>query len=104
MYARGVSIHLRQKTGRQFAEALERDVLPMLRQQNGFKDEISFVSTDRDEALAISFWERQEDADAYHRNVYPSMLKSLAHVVAGTPRVEAYEVSTSTFHRIASEN
>lgn len=104
MYARSISIHLRAKTGRQFAEALAQDVLPMLRQQNGFKDEISFVATDRDEALAISLWERQEDADAYHRDVYPKMLKSLAQVVAGTPRVEAYEVSTSTFHKIASKN
>jgi hypothetical protein len=32
------------------------------------------------------------------------VLKSLAKVVEGTPVVESYEVSNSTFHKIASRN
>jgi len=104
MYACNVSMHLRANTAREFARALQQDVLPMLRKQSGFTDGISFVAADCRDAMAISLWERQEDADAYNRDVYPKVLRSLAKVVEGTPRIEAYEVSNSTFHEIGSKN
>jgi len=34
----------------------------------------------------------------------PAVLKSLAKVVEGTPKVENYEVANSTFHKIAARN
>jgi len=52
-------------------------------------DEISFVAPDRSEAVAISLWDRKENADNYSRNIYPQVLTSLARVVEGTPTVEA---------------
>lgn len=104
MYARNVSLHLKANTAREFTQTLEKDVLPLLRRQNGFKDEISFVAPDRAEAVAISLWDRKESADTYTRDIYPQVLKSLAKVVEGTPKVEAYEVSNSTFHNIAARN
>ena len=102
MYARNVSLHLKANTAPQFTQTLEKDVLPLLRKQNGFKDEISFVAPDRSEAVAISLWDRKENADKYGRDIYPQVLTSLAKVVEGTPTVHAYEVSNSTFHKIAS--
>jgi hypothetical protein len=104
MYARNVSIQLKPNTAGDFTRTLEQDVLPLLRKQDGFKDEISFVAPDRSAAVAISLWNRKEDADNYSRNTYPQVLTSLAKVVEGTPKVEAYEVSNSTFHKIAARN
>jgi len=104
MYARNVTMHLKANTAGQFTETLERDVLPLLRKQNGFRDEISFVAPDRSEAVAISLWDGQENADNYSRDIYPQVLTSLANVVEGTPKVEAFEVSNSTFHEIAAKN
>jgi len=104
MYARNESLHLKANTAGEFTQTLEKDVLPLLRKQNGFKDEISFVAPDRSEAIAISLWDRKEDADNYSRDIYPQVLTSLAKVVEGTPKVEAYEVSNSTFHKIAARN
>jgi hypothetical protein len=49
-------------------------------------------------------WDRKESADAYARDTYPAVLKSLANVLDGTPKVDTYEVSNSTFHKIASSN
>jgi len=97
-------MHLKANTAGEFTQTLEKDVLPLLRKQNGFKDEISFVASDRSEAVAISLWDRKENADAYSRDVYPQVLKSLTKVLEGTPKVESYEVSNSTFHKIASSN
>jgi len=104
MYARNVSMHLKANSAGDFTRTLEKDVLPLLRKQTGFKDEISLVDAGRSEAVAISLWDRKENADAYSRNIYPQVLRSLTSVVEGTPKVEAFEVSNSTFHKIASSN
>ena len=104
MYARNISLHLKANTAREFTQTIEKDVLPLLRKQNGFKDEISFVAPDGAVAVAISLWDRKEDAESYSRDTYPQVLKSLSKVVEGTPTVAAFEVSNSTFHKIASSN
>ena len=104
MYARNVTMHLKANTAGDFTRTLEKDVLPLLRKQTGFKDEISFVAPDRSEAIAISLWDRKENADNYSRNFYPQVLTSLAKVVEGIPTVEAYEVSNSTFHKISASS
>jgi len=101
MYARNVAITLKHRTtAAEFTRTLEQDVLPMLRKQDGFKDEITFVAADGREVLAISLWDRQDNAESYGRNIYPAVLKSLGKVVDGSPMVTSYEVSSSTFHKI----
>jgi hypothetical protein len=47
-------------------------------------------------------WDNKEHAEAYNRGTYPEVTKILARVVEGTPQVETYEVSNSTFHKIAA--
>ena len=102
MYARNVSLNLKPNTAREFTQTFEKDILPMLSKQNGFKDEITFVQPNGKEVLAISLWDRKESADQYGRDTYPQVLKGLAKVVEGTPAVQAYEVCNSTFHKIAA--
>jgi hypothetical protein len=104
MYARNVTLHLKANTAPEFTRTLETDVLPILRKQNGFKDEITFVAPGGADAVAISLWDRKENADAYSRDTYPEVLKSLAKVVEGTPEVENYEVANSTCHKIAARS
>jgi hypothetical protein len=104
MYARNVTLHLKANRAPEFTRTFETDVLPILRQQNGFKDEITFLAPDGADAVAISLWDRKENADAYSRDTYPAVLKSLANVVEGTPQVQTYEVANSTCHKIAARN
>ena len=104
MYARNVSISLKPNTSSEFTQTFEKDILPLLRKQNGFKDEITFLGEDGKDAVAISLWDRKESADVYSRETYPQVLKGLAKVVSGTPEVHAYEVSNSTFHKIAAKS
>jgi len=104
MYARNVTLHLKANTAPEFTRTFETDVLPILRKQNGFKDEITFLAPGGADAVAISLWDRKENADAYSRDTYPAVLKSLANVVEGTPQVQTYEVANSTCHKIAARN
>jgi heme-degrading monooxygenase HmoA len=103
MFARTVRMHLKPNSVTQFTETMEKDVIPLLRKQQGFKDEITLLPADgSNEAVAISFWEKRENADAYQRAAYPDVLKAVAKVADGAPQVQTSEVSNSTWHKIAA--
>jgi heme-degrading monooxygenase HmoA len=102
MFARNVSMRLKPHAAAEFTRAFEDEVIPLLRKQRGFQDEITFIAPGGLEAIGISLWEQQEDADAYDRRTSPEVQKVLAKVVEGIPQVRSYEVSNSTFHIIAA--
>ena len=102
MFARKVSLQLKPNSVTEFTQTIENDIIPLLRKQQGFQDEIAFVVPDGTEAVSVSVWTRKEHAEAYHRGTYPRVLKALANVVEGTPQVHTYEVSNSTFHKIVA--
>ena len=102
MFARSVSIQLKPGLGTKFTQTLEKEIIPMLRKQKGFQDEITFVTPTGKDVVAISLWDLKENADAYSRGTYPTVLKALDQVVDGTPEVDTYEVCSSTFHKIAA--
>src|ERR1700730_15438042 len=102
MFARSVSIRLKKNSAAEFTQTIENEVLPLLRKQKGFQDELTFIVSGGSEAIATSLWDRKESADAYSRDGYPAVLKSLAKVAEGTPQVHTYDVSNSTFHKIAA--
>jgi hypothetical protein len=62
---------------------------------------LTFVTPDGKEAVGISLWDQKADADTYNRDAYQQVLKAMGRVVEGTPQVHSYEVSNSTFHKIA---
>ncbi len=101
MFARNVSIHLKSNMLSDYTRTFEKDVLPLLRKQNGFKDEITFAGPGGVDVTAISLWENKTDAEAYNTNIYPQVLKTMARFIEGTPRVQTSDVVTSTFHKIA---
>ena len=102
MFARRVYMHLKPNSVREFTEKLEKEVIPMLRKQKGFQDEIAFVAPSGTEAFGISLWDRAENAEAYNRGTYPEVVKLLTNCVEGIPHVEIFDVANSTFHKIAA--
>jgi hypothetical protein len=102
MYARSVSFHLKPGRAAEFSRLLDKDVIPVLRNQKGFQDEIALVTPGGGDAVGISVWDLKENAETYARGAYAGVLKALEQVVEGTPRVETYEVANSTFHKIAA--
>jgi len=102
MFARSVTIRLKSNSVSEFNSTMEKDILPLLQKQKGFRDEISLVATNGSEAVGISLWEQKEDAEAYNRTTYPEVQKLLARVSEGAPQVKTYEVGTSTIHKTAA--
>ena len=102
MFARKVSMHLKPNCVPEFTQRLDKEVIPLLRKQNGFQDEITFVGPGGMQAFGISLWDKAENAEAYNRGTYPEVTKILARVLEGTPQIETYDVANSTFHKIAA--
>jgi hypothetical protein len=102
MFARSVSVHLKPNSVSEFTQVIEKEVLPTLKKQKGFKEMITMVVPGGAEALAISLWETKDNAEAYSRDAYAGVLKTLGKVIEGTPQVRTYEVSNSTLHSFAT--
>jgi hypothetical protein len=98
MYTRNVRIKLRANSVPEFRCLLEQKIIPLLRTQKGFQDEITLLTAERNEAIAISFWDNQENADAYNHVAYLDVLRALSKVIESLPIVETFELVDSTFH------
>ena len=101
MFNRHITMQLKANSAVEFNRIIEKEIIPLLGRQRGFRDEVTLVAPERSQAVAQSFWDTKEDAEAYNRTGYPEVLKALSKVLDGTPRVETFEVSNSTFHKIA---
>ena len=102
MYARNVTFRLKSNMQSDFTHTLENQVLPILHKQKGFKDEITLCNPGTADAISISLWENKKNADDYNTNAYPEVLKTLAKVIDGTPRVQTFETVVSTFHNVSA--
>ncbi len=102
MYARKVFMQLKPNSVAQLTERVDREIIPLLRKQKGFLDEITFIGHDGANAFGISLWDNKENAEAYNGAPYAEVTKLLSKMVEGTPKVETFEVANSTFHKIAA--
>lgn len=102
MFARIVSMQLKPNAHREFTERFEKEIIPTLKKQQGFRDEILFVVPGGPEVVAISLWDSKQNAETYNRATYPDVLKTLANLVEPTPRVQTFDVAYSTSHKIAA--
>ena len=100
MFARIVSMRLKPNSTAEFAQTIEKKILPILRKQKGFRDEITLVAPGGTEAIAISLWGTREQADAYDDSCgYAELLRELTNLLAGTLRVRSYDAANSTAHK-----
>ena len=102
MFARNVSVHLKPNTLNDFKQTFEKEVIPMLRKQAGFRDEITLAGDSDAYVTAISLWESKEQADAYNSSTYPTVLKTLDKFLDGPPKVRVSNVISSTSHKLTA--
>jgi heme-degrading monooxygenase HmoA len=101
MFARHVMLQLKPNVAKEFPVTFEKEILPLLRKQKGFLDELLLVTPEKREVVAISLWETKEYAEAYNRELYPQIEKIVARFIEGIPVVKNFETEYSTFHKIA---
>src|ERR1700745_730380 len=102
MYARHVAVRLKPNTLSDFTKTFETNVLPILRRQKGFQDEITFAMPGGTDVVAISLWDTKENAEAYNTAAYPEGLKNLEKFIDGSPKLGRSDVISSTHHKAAA--
>jgi hypothetical protein len=102
MFARKVSVRLKADAAGPFIHKMDDEIIPLLRKQKGFLDEITLISQSGKEIYAYSFWENSEDAERYDRTTFTEVTNLLSELTEGTIRIHTYMVANSTFHKIAS--
>ena len=92
-YARDVHFQIKSGKETELNNLFEKEVLPMLRKQNGFQEEVTLVNPKG--AHFISLWDNQRNAKTYETATYPQVLAKLTPFIEGTPSVETYETASS---------
>ena len=99
MFGRQVTMKLKANAAGEFTRIAQSEIIPLLRRQKGFRDETIFVASDRAEAIANSFWDTPEDAEAYNQTAYAEVLRVLENTIEGIPLVRTFDSVTSTCDR-----
>jgi heme-degrading monooxygenase HmoA len=103
MFTRVVEVTSKAGKGRELTRTVSEKVLPILKNQPGFLDEITLVSDqDPNRILAISFWNSRENADVYQRDQFSKVNEIIRNLIEETPQVRTFEVEQSTVHKIAA--
>ena len=63
-------MQLKPESLSEFTQLMEEEVIPLLRKQHGFTDEIAFVRPSGTVAIGITLLEREGERDSYPPGVY----------------------------------
>ena len=87
--ARSVRFDIAADKNEEFKTLFRNEVLPILKKQDGFKDELLLVQDQH--VLAISVWNDMDSARKYESATYPQLDKALRPVMSGKATVETFK-------------
>lgn len=102
MFARIVDFVSSRGKTRILNETIQNKLLPTLRVQPGFVDEIVLESdVEPDRFLTLTFWKTREQAELYNQKTYPAVKEVLLASLETDPVVRTFNVARSTTRNIA---
>src|SRR5687768_5331413 len=90
--ARSVRFDIAKDGNEEFHKLFKSEVLPVLKKQDGFKDELLLVHDQH--VLAISVWNNADAARKYETATYPQVDKVLRPVMTGKPTIETFDYAS----------
>jgi quinol monooxygenase YgiN len=93
-FARNIQFRIKTGKEQEFNGLFEKEIVPMLRRQNGFLEEVTMLNPNKG-AYAISLWDSRQSAETYQTATYPQVLAKLTPFLEGTPTVDTYETVAS---------
>ena len=87
--ARSVRFDIAADKNEEFHTLFRNEILPTLKKQEGFKDEMLLVKDQH--VLAISVWNDMDSARKYETATYPQLDKALRPVMSGKATVETFK-------------
>jgi quinol monooxygenase YgiN len=103
MFTRVVEVTAKNGKAKEVCSTIREKVLPVLKNQNGFVDEITLISTiNPNRVVALSIWKSKEDAERYHNQQFQNITNLLRNHLERDPTVETFNMEFSTAHKTAS--
>lgn len=96
MFARHITVQLKTNIAKELPVTFEKEIVPLLKRQKGFVDELLLVTPEKKEVVAISLWETKEYAEKYTRELYPKIEKMVEKYIEGVPVVKNFETEYSS--------
>lgn len=87
--ARSVRFDIAADKNEEFHTIFKNNVLPVLKNQDGFRNELLLVQDQH--VLAISVWKNLDSASKYETATFPQIDKALRPIMFGKPTVETYD-------------
>ena len=103
MFAEIVDFVSRSGKTRTLKETIQNKLMPSLRVQPGFVDEIILESdVEPNRVLALSFWKTREQAERYGQETYPAVKEVLLVSLETDPLVRTFNVASSRLHNMTA--
>ena len=94
MYARVVTIQFQPGKLDEAKRVIVDSIVPVLKQQKGFKGQLLLAERATGKAISINTWETEADLDAFDGSpLYRKLMGKLAGFLAGAPAGERCEVT-----------
>ena len=100
MFMRKVGVRLKPGSLDDFVRVMHAQILPWLREQEGFQDLITLASSDGCEVATLTFWDHELNAQACNGGCSEALQK-LERLLDGVPYVKTFLVVGSTVSQIA---
>lgn len=100
MFTHQVALRLRADSTEALTRKVNKLILPILRAQDGFCQEITIVAPDRLTAILETHWTTLNDAKNFNRTGYLDVLRVLSEVVIALPRARTFQAAEMTLQSI----
>lgn len=94
MYARVTTIQFQPGKVDEASRIVQSSIVPVMKEQKGFKGGLLFTQQDTGKAVSINLWETEANLTAFETSpLYRELLGKIAGLLAGPPVSERYKVS-----------
>ena len=95
MYARILEIAPRPDKKEELINALNQEIVPILKQQSGFLETLAFVPENKtDRIVSITFWTEKRFAEKYAKESYPKVEQIMKPFLEVPITVKTYTVES----------
>ncbi len=95
MFARILEIAPKPDSKEELINALNEEIVPILKQQPGFLESLAFVPVNKaDRMVSITFWAEDHFAEKYAKEVFPKVEQILKPFLAVPINVKTYTVES----------
>ena len=100
MYMMFIEGELKPGKKDEFLNAWSSQILPLLKKQDGFVDEVLLFEEGSEQPRGLSFWETREQCEHYQREVFPQAKNFVQHLMHDKPKIRSFDVEAAEIFKI----